>query len=179
VGSDTDIAGSSSKTQNTGRSAGARVAATALSALIGAVVPALAGLMLLGSAALRRPVLGRQIDIRAGGAADGAVTQQAGRAAARLTLAWGTGLLLTGLVQGVMALTSGGSITDPAGMLTRTLVGLAGEALLALATLGWLRPRTSAGARGAEPRLVPGGVCAAAAPPDQESDDSGQLGGQQ
>ena len=40
-----------------------------------------------------------------------------------------------------MALTAGTSITDPAGLLTRTLVGLAGEALLALATLGWLRRR--------------------------------------
>jgi hypothetical protein len=62
--------------------------------------------------------------------------------------AWGAGLALTGLVQGLMVLTTGASVTDPAGMLTRTLVGLAGEALLAVAILIWLSgPRTGVRAR--------------------------------
>jgi hypothetical protein len=112
------------------------VAVTALGAIIAAVVPALAGLVLLGSAALRHPILGRRIFIPADGARGPSAARRSGRAATRLTLAWGTGLIVTGLVQGLMALTAGTSITDPAGLLTRTLVGLAGEALLALATLG-------------------------------------------
>src|SRR6516162_8464151 len=36
------------------------------------------------------------------------------------------------------------TVADPEGMLTRTLMGLAGEALLALATVAWLRSRTIA-----------------------------------
>lgn len=139
--SDADAVGSSARPPRATASATARVAATALGVLAGAVVPVLAGLVLLGSVALHRPVLGRRILLPAGGAASPAVTRQTWRAASRLNLAWGTGLVITGLVQGVMALTAGTSITDPAGMLTRTLVGLAGEALLALGTLGWLRRR--------------------------------------
>ena len=131
-------AGSASESAHSGRSTGAWVAALAAGAIIGAVLPALAGLVLLGSAALRRPVLGRRIFTRIDGAAGPAATWQSDRAATRLTLVWGTGLVLTGLVQGLMVLTTGASVTDPAGMLTRTLVGLAGEALLAVATLVWL-----------------------------------------
>ena len=119
-------------------STAAWVAALAAGAIIGAVLPALAGLVLLGSAALRRPLLGRRIFTRLDGASSPAATWQSDRAAIRLTLVWGAGLVLTGLVQGLMVLTTGASVTDPAGMLTRTLVGLAGEALLAVATLIWL-----------------------------------------
>ena len=131
-------AGSASKSPRSGGNTAAWVAAVAAGAIIGAVLPALAGLVLLGSAALRRPVLGRRIFTRIDGDSDPAAAWQSDRAATRLTLVWGAGLVLTGLVQGLMVLTTGASVTDPAGMLTRTLVGLAGEALLAVATLIWL-----------------------------------------
>jgi hypothetical protein len=125
----------------------ARVAAAVLGALVAAIIPALVGLVLLGSAAIRRPMLGRRIGTPADGASGPAATQR-GRTATRLTLVWGTGLLVIGLIQGVMALTTGVSLADPKGMLTRTLIALAGEALLALWTLAWLRrPRTGRGAR--------------------------------
>jgi len=131
-------AGSASGSPRSSVSTAAWVAALAAGAIIGAVLPALAGLVLLGSAALRRPLLGRRIFTRLDSASGPAATRQSGRAATRLTLAWGAGLVLTGLVQGLMTLANGASVTDPAGMLTRTLVGLAGEALLAVATLVWL-----------------------------------------
>jgi hypothetical protein len=125
--------------------------ALAAGAIIGAILPALAGLVLLGSAVLRRPVLGRRIFSRIDGAFGPVATWQSERAAIRLTLVWGAGLVLTGLVQGLTVLTTGASVTDPAGMLTRTLVGLAGEALLAVATLIWLSgPQTGARARRGE-----------------------------
>jgi len=38
-----------------------------------------------------------------------------------------------------VAVTAGAPLTDPAGMITRTLIGVVGEALLAIATLAWLR----------------------------------------
>jgi hypothetical protein len=109
-----------------------------------------------------------------------ATTAPSGRVATRLTLTWGAGLLVTGLVQGLMALTAGTSITDPASMLTRTLVGLAGEALLALATFGWLR-RLHADA---STRRTPRGPLAAAdvpvsapAPHPEPADASGRRAG--
>jgi hypothetical protein len=57
----------------------ARVAATALGTITAAVVPALAGLVLLGSVAARPPVLGQQILTPAGRAAGPAATRQSGR----------------------------------------------------------------------------------------------------
>jgi hypothetical protein len=126
-----------------GRTTVARMAAAALAALIAAVVPALVGLVLLGSAALRRPMLGRPARTSAHAASGPAGAEQA-RRATRLTLAWGTGLLITGLVQGLLALTSGISLANPAGMLTRTLIGIAGVAVLALGTLVW-RSRSTQG----------------------------------
>ena len=118
----------------------ARVAAAALATLIAAVVPALVGLVLLGSAALRRPMLGRPAGTSTHAASGPAAAQQT-RRATRLTLAWGSGLLITGLVQG-LPLTSGISLANPSGMLTRTLIGMAGVAFLALGTLVWRRRST-------------------------------------
>ena len=125
----------------------ARVAAAALAALVAAVVPALAGLVLLGSAALRRPILGRPAGTSAPASSGPAAAKQT-RRATRLTLAWGTGLLVTGLVQGLLALTSGISLANPSGMLTRTLVGIAGVAFLALGTLVWRRRSTQGNGSG-------------------------------
>jgi len=119
----------------------ARVAAAALATLIAAVVPALVGLVLLGSAALRRPMLGRPAGTSTHVASGPAAAQQT-RRATRLTLAWGSGLLITGLVQGLLALTSGISLANPSDMLTRTLIGMAGVAFLALGTLVWRRRST-------------------------------------
>lgn len=112
----------------------ARMAAIVLAAIVAAVLPALAALVLLGSAALRRPLLARWARIPGPAQASGNPA-----AGIRLTVAWGTGLLLVGLAQGLVAVTAGAPLTDPAGMITRTLIGVVGEALLAIATLAWLR----------------------------------------
>jgi hypothetical protein len=74
-------AGSASKSPRSGRSTAAWVAAPAAGAIIGAVLPALAGLVLLGSAALRRPVLGRRIFSRIDGASGPVAMWQSDRAA--------------------------------------------------------------------------------------------------
>jgi uncharacterized membrane protein len=74
--------------------------------------------------------------------ASGPAAAQQTRRATRLTLAWGSGLLITGLVQGLLALTSGISLANPSGMLTRTLIGMTGVAFLALGTLVWRRRST-------------------------------------
>src|SRR5215831_756822 len=115
----------------------ARMAAIVLAAIAAAVLPALAGLVLLGSAALRRPLLAWWARIP--GPAPAGPASRNPAAGSRLTVAWGTGLLLVGLAQGLVAVTAGTPLTDPAGMITRTLIGVAGEALLAIATLAWLR----------------------------------------
>jgi hypothetical protein len=81
--------GSASKSPRSGRSTAASVAALAAGAIIGAILPALAGLVLLGSAALRRPVLGRRIFSRIDGASGTVAMWQSDRAATRLTLVWG------------------------------------------------------------------------------------------
>ena len=115
----------------------ARMAAIVLAAIIAAVLPALAGLVLLGSAALSRPLLARWA--RTPGPAQARLASRNRAAGIRLTVAWGIGLLLVGLAQGLVAVTAGAPLTDPAGMITRTLIGVVGEALLAIATLAWLR----------------------------------------
>lgn len=59
----------------------ARVAVTALWAIIAAVVPALVGLMLRGSAVPRRPMLGRRIFTQAHGARGPSAARRSARAA--------------------------------------------------------------------------------------------------
>jgi hypothetical protein len=120
---------------STGPSA-ALVAAGVLAALAAALLPALAGLALLGSVAVRRPALAaltRRWPRLAG------ADSRADRVASRLTIAWGLGLLAVGGLQAIGALAWGLSITDPVGLLLRTLLALGGEALLALVTVAYAR----------------------------------------
>jgi hypothetical protein len=112
------------------------VAAGVLAALAAALLPALAGLALLGSVAVRRPALAALAERwpRLAG-----TDPRGDRVATRLTIAWGLGLLAVGGVQAIGALAWGLSITDPVALLLRTFLALGGEALLVLGTVAYAR----------------------------------------
>ena len=106
--------------------------------IVGAVLPVLVALVLLGSALLNRPLLGRLVDRWPALARAAAVERR--RVVTRLTVAWGVGLLAIGGLQGVAEL-AGLSITDPVGFTVRTLGSLALEAVLFIASVAYLRTR--------------------------------------
>jgi hypothetical protein len=97
-----------------------------LLALVAAVMPVVFALVLLGSVARRRPLLGRR------GARTVARTQ---------TITWGVGLLIIGLLQGASAVLVGTSVTDPADFLIRTLASLALEGAIYVGISAFLRRR--------------------------------------
>jgi hypothetical protein len=125
-------------------------AATVGLGIAAAIVPALAGLVLLGSAALRRPLLAAWV-ARPG---DGARDTQRQRRAASLSVLWGLGLLIAGGLQALMAIAGALALTDPLGFLFRTLVGLAAEAILVVVTPWWLRVRLGESPDGVRDRVV-------------------------
>ena len=107
--------------------------------IVGALLPVLVALVLLGSALLHRPLLGRLIGrwpALARAAAD-----EGSCVVTRLTVAWGIGLLLIGALQGAAELV-GLSIIDPVGIVVRTLGSLALEAALYVASTAYLRTRS-------------------------------------
>ena len=97
---------------------------TVIALVLGAVLPAIAGIVLLGSVALRRPLLDRWVPPAKAGS---------------LTVLWGVGLVIAGVLQGVGAFIAGMSITDPDGFGMRTLVGVGAEAVLLFIGRWWLR----------------------------------------
>lgn len=100
---------------------------TGVGLILAALVPALFGLALLVSAAIRRPLLAR------------ALATSDGIAAARLTIVWGIALLAIAAGQLAGALAGFGSITSPAGMASRFGFALAAETLLLGASAAYLR----------------------------------------
>ena len=100
-------------------------------ALIAALMPLVVALILLGSLVWGRPLLGRH------------GTPPAART---VTIAWGVGLLVIGLLQGASAMFLGMSVTDPTDLLIRTLVSVAYEGLLFVGIRAYLR-------RGSQPSL--------------------------
>ena len=114
------------------------LAGLAAAALVGAVIPAAAGLAFLISLAARRPlvaVAARRWPWLTGRPA----AQPPHRALTGLTAAWGIGLLAAGAVQGAGALTGGPALTSPSGFTARALIALVIEAILAALTITWLR----------------------------------------
>ena len=121
-------------------------------ALVGAVIPAAAGLAFLISLAVRRPLIAvaaRRWPWLTGRPA----AQLSRRAALGLTAAWGIGMLAAAAVQGAGALTGGLALTSPASFTARALIALAVEAILTAVTLVWLHrsPRRGPQARNAHP----------------------------
>ncbi len=112
---------------------------TATALVLAAILPALAGVVLLGSVALRRPLLGRWLASPGRGAPNPATTGSPAPNATSLTVLWGVGMIIAGALQGVPAFVAGVSITDPTGFLMRTLVGVAAEAVLFFVSMWWLR----------------------------------------
>jgi hypothetical protein len=97
--------------------------ARAAAALAAALVPVLAGLTLLCSDRARQAA----INLFGGKHTAPAATPQ-------LAKLWGVGLLIIGALQALGSLALAIPITDPTGILLRTLFALAAEALLVLAT---------------------------------------------
>ena len=94
--------------------------------IVAALVPAVFGLALLVSVAVRRPLLARVL----------ATTE---RPAARLTLAWGIALLAIAAGQLAGALAGFGSITSATGFATRFGFALAAETILLGASAAYIR----------------------------------------
>jgi hypothetical protein len=112
---------------------------TLLALLVGALLPVLVALVLLCSALVNRPLFGRLVPRWPALAQAAAVD---GRAVVRrMTVLWGIGLLVIGAVQGAAELV-GLSITDPGGIIVRTLGSLALEAVLSIASTAYLRTRS-------------------------------------
>ena len=93
-------------------------------ALVAALLPVVVALILLGSLVWGRPLLGRH---------------GAPAVARTMTIAWGVGLIVIGLLQGASAMVLGMSITDPTDLLIRTLVSVALEGLLFVGIRAYLR----------------------------------------
>jgi hypothetical protein len=105
--------------------------------LVGAVIPAAAGLAFLISLAARRPlvaVAARRWPWLTGPPA----AQLPHRALTSLTAAWGIGLLAAAAVQGAGAITGGLALTSPASFAARALIALVAEAIPAAITIAWL-----------------------------------------
>jgi hypothetical protein len=116
-----------------------RLSIWALVALfVGAMLPVLVALVLLGSALSNRPLLGRVV--RRWPALARAVAAEGRAVVKRMTVMWGIGLLAIGGLQGVAEL-AGLSITDPVGIVVRTVGSLALEGVLYLASNAYLRTR--------------------------------------
>ena len=121
------------------------LAALTAAAIVGAVIPALAGLAFLISLVTRRPLIGtaarRWPWLTSYPPGDLPHRTQVG-----LTAIWGIGLLAAGAAQAAGAITGGLSITSPGSFTTRALIALAAEAALAVITIIWLHrkpaPRT-------------------------------------
>jgi hypothetical protein len=103
-------------------------------ALLGAsLVPVAFGAVLLVSAIVGRPLLAKSVVTRSR-ASDFSDHW-------RLTVLWGVGLLVLGVAQFAGAAEGVMSITNPIGLVTRTLFALASELLLIVATMAYLRRR--------------------------------------
>jgi hypothetical protein len=96
-------------------------------AFTAALMPALIALILLGSVAWGRPLVGRR------------GTPALARA---VTIAWGVGLIVIGLVQGASAMLLGMSVTNPTDLIIRTLVSAALEGLLFVGIRAYLSRRS-------------------------------------
>ena len=112
---------------------------TVIAVVLAAVLPALAGVVLLGSVAIRRPLLDRWLRSPTGSPPNPTTARASAATATWLTVLWGVGLVIAGVLQGVGALVAGTPITDPTGFAMRTLVGVGAEGLLFFISRRWLR----------------------------------------
>ena len=88
-------------------------------ALIAALIPIVVAAILLWSVVRDRPLVGRE---------------EAPRTRRVLTITWGVGLVVIGLLQGASALLAGMSVADPTDFLIRLAASLALEGLLLVGT---------------------------------------------
>jgi hypothetical protein len=106
------------------RPSGSALVKWSLLALVAALMPVVVALVLFVSAARRRPLLGRR---------------GAPELAQRLTIIWGVGILVIGLLQGASAVFAGMSVTNPTDFLIRTVASLALVGALYVGVRAYLR----------------------------------------
>jgi len=112
---------------------------TLLALVVGALFPVVVALALLCSALVNRPLFGRLV--RRWPALANAAAVDGRAVVTRVTVVWGIGLLVIGALQGAAEL-AGLSITDPIGIIVRTLGSLALEAVLYIASTAYLQTRS-------------------------------------
>ena len=127
-----------------GRPSATALAGLTAAAIVGAVIPALAGLAFLISLATQRPLIGAAArrwpwltSYPPGGLPR--------RTQTGLTAAWGIGLLAADAAQAAGAISGGLTITSPASFTARALIALAAEAALAVITIIWLHRKPAPG----------------------------------
>jgi hypothetical protein len=130
----TDIVNLPARSSKTRRSI-----STLIVLVVGALLPVLVALVLLCSVLVNRPLVGRLVHHWPALAHAMAVDGRA--VVTRITVVWGIGLLVLGALQGAAELV-GVSITDPGGIIVRTLGSLALEAGLYIASSAYLRTRS-------------------------------------
>jgi hypothetical protein len=110
-------------------------------AVITASLPIVFGLVMLISAALHRPLVASVLRRwpRLAGPIPPADPARLHAAAARLTIVWGIGLVIVGLLQGIGAVTAGLSVTNPASLAIRTLAALLILVVMAIRTVTYLK----------------------------------------
>ena len=104
-----------------------------LTMLAVAIAPVLVAIALLVSVVRQRPLLARYLERPAHGAIDTAGV------ARRITIGWGIGLLVIGVLQFVFTAAAGLALLNPVDLLVRTLGAFALEAVLLAATLFYVR----------------------------------------
>jgi hypothetical protein len=123
------------------RPAAPMLAALAVAAIAGAVLPVLAGLAFLGSLAARRPLIATAARRWPWLGARPTDHQPTGdrRVLNGLTATWGIAMLAAGAAQGIGAATGKLTVTDPASFTARALIALVVEAVLTVVTIACLR----------------------------------------
>jgi hypothetical protein len=112
-----------------------------ITAIVAGTLPALVGLVLLGSTALKRPLLTRPSRYWWN-----PVAREIGdeaRLGERLTTWWGLAFIVVGLIQGAAVLIVGLSIMSPVGSIVRSAVAIGLEGVVVIATIGFLRRRSA------------------------------------
>jgi hypothetical protein len=129
--------GVSSTVEDTPRKRKSSTAMMVTTAIVAGTLPALVGLVLLGSNALKCPLLTRTSRYWWN-----PVAREIGdnaRLGKRLTTWWGLAFVVVGLLQGAAALFLGLSITSPADSLVRSAGAIGLEGLVVIATIALLR----------------------------------------
>jgi hypothetical protein len=113
-----------------------------LTTVVASTLPVLIAVVLFVSAVSRRPLLAKRSRWWWNPLGD-RLEQSPAQVASRLTLWWSLAFTIIGALQGLAAVLAGLSITDPTDTLVRSAGALLLEALVAGATVSYLRRRSA------------------------------------